>query len=417
MSKAEKLLDSLSDGEPVVHLADQLTEGHIVIDADRIITVPDELKRLAVQYDHNIETVMFDCPRYWDEHDMSKMSIYINYLRVDGFSGTYRADNVEVDTEDSSIMHFNWTISKNVTMMAGKLVFIVCIRKIDTDGNEKNHWNSELCKDCYVSDGLEYAGENLEEVYPDLIEQWNKEVAYTLDAVETTLGQMVDSGRFDGATFTPSVSDTCELSWTNNKGLENPETVNIRGKDAVSPTIEVDDIQAGHRVTITDVNGVKSFDVMDTVVNTTDAVNEMFNRFVYIGSIEPTSTPCIWLDTTPKDELPLTARYLEGTIRSDYNGIITFPEIDFIPNTIVLWNISRLVDDENVYYDGLLLVGVYDNDEKLWITQSIGTTSNSTRITNNYGDSSITVDDNVYSYGISLTSIGEELEFNYAIYG
>ena len=32
-----------------------------------------------------------------------------------------------------------------------------------------------------------------------------------------------------GATFTPSVSSTGNLSWTNDKGLPNPPTVNIRG--------------------------------------------------------------------------------------------------------------------------------------------------------------------------------------------
>lgn len=33
----------------------------------------------------------------------------------------------------------------------------------------------------------------------------------------------------DGAIFYPSVSPEADLSWTNNKGLENPPTVNIRG--------------------------------------------------------------------------------------------------------------------------------------------------------------------------------------------
>ena len=32
-----------------------------------------------------------------------------------------------------------------------------------------------------------------------------------------------------GATFTPYVSESGDLSWTNNKGLENPTTVNIKG--------------------------------------------------------------------------------------------------------------------------------------------------------------------------------------------
>ena len=34
----------------------------------------------------------------------------------------------------------------------------------------------------------------------------------------------------DGATFTPSVSADGVLSWTNDKGLENPKTQNIKGE-------------------------------------------------------------------------------------------------------------------------------------------------------------------------------------------
>ena len=40
----------------------------------------------------------------------------------------------------------------------------------------------------------------------------------------------VELGNLDGATFTPSVSENGDLSWTNNKGLENPTTVNIKGE-------------------------------------------------------------------------------------------------------------------------------------------------------------------------------------------
>ena len=39
----------------------------------------------------------------------------------------------------------------------------------------------------------------------------------------------VDDGKFNGATFTPSVDSEGNLSFTNDKGLDNPETVNIRG--------------------------------------------------------------------------------------------------------------------------------------------------------------------------------------------
>lgn len=39
----------------------------------------------------------------------------------------------------------------------------------------------------------------------------------------------VELGNFDGATFTPHVSESGDLSWSNNKNLSNPETVNIKG--------------------------------------------------------------------------------------------------------------------------------------------------------------------------------------------
>lgn len=294
MSQAEELLTSLNATEL---LSVESEEPHIVIDDNRIITVPDKLKRLAVQYDHDIETVTFDCPRYWDDLDMSQMKIYINYLRSDTYTGTYKAQNITVDETDDTIMHFTWTVSKNVSMVFGKIVFLVCVRKTDESGNEVNHWNSELCKDCYVSEGLEVDGEELKELYPDIIDQWHNEVLGVIGEMETFKEELVgmrDSGEFDGATFTPSVSETGDLSWTNDKGRENPETVNIQGQ---SPTIEVTDIQGGHRVTITDVNGTSSFDVMDTIIDKTEAAIQMLNNFVYIGSTEPTSTPVIWFNT------------------------------------------------------------------------------------------------------------------------
>ena len=55
-------------------------------------------------------------------------------------------------------------------------------------------------------------------ILDNLIEETNKVV------------EAAKNGEFDGATFTPSVSDTGDLSWTNDKGKENPPTVNIKGE-------------------------------------------------------------------------------------------------------------------------------------------------------------------------------------------
>lgn len=40
----------------------------------------------------------------------------------------------------------------------------------------------------------------------------------------------------NGATFRPFVSDSGVLSWTNDKGLSNPEPVNIKGQDGTNGT-------------------------------------------------------------------------------------------------------------------------------------------------------------------------------------
>ena len=264
MSLAEELLNSIDETTP---------EGHIVIGSDRYVTVPDELKRLAVQYDHDIETVTFDCPRYWDGIDMSVMKIYINYLRIDNEPGMYIAKNVTVDDSDETIMHFDWTISRNVTMLPGKLVFLVCIKKADSDGNEVNHWNSELCKDCYISEGLE-CDQTITLAYPDILAQWYAEVTDT----KNLLLSARDAGEFDGATFMPHVALDGTISWTNDKGKTNPKPANIRGSDGVSPVITVTDTTGGHRVTITDVNGTQYFDVKDTTVEASDAVNRLIRN-------------------------------------------------------------------------------------------------------------------------------------------
>ena len=227
MSKAENLLNSLNTPSGLVNESE---EPHIVIGYDRVATVPDQLKRLAVQHDHDVETVTFDCPRYWDEHDMSKMSVYINYLRSDTYQAAYKVPTVTVDANNSSIMHFDWTISRNVSSVTGKIVFLVCVKKTDADGNESNHWNSELCKDCYVSEGLEPNAEELKEAYPDIIEQWHQEL---LDRA--------DAGDFNGVTFTPSISDDGVLSWTNDGGKDNPKPLKINSI-TFTPSVSADGV-------------------------------------------------------------------------------------------------------------------------------------------------------------------------------
>lgn len=188
MSQAEDLLNSLTVDDIALYTAEPETEGHIIIGTNRFITVPEKLKRIAVQYDHDIETVTFDCPRYWDGIDMSEMKIYINYKRPDGNVGMYLAKNVVVDSLDNNIIHFDWTISRNVTSVKGTLSFLVCIKKTDDKGFETNHWNSEINSDMYISPGFE-CNSPITDKYPDVITY----ILTTLDSLSggTNGGKMI----------------------------------------------------------------------------------------------------------------------------------------------------------------------------------------------------------------------------------
>jgi hypothetical protein len=62
----------------------------------------------------------------------------------------------------------------------------------------------------------------------------------------------------DGATFIPSIDHLGNLSWTNDKGLENPETVNIKGDPGVTPERGV------HYWTSQDIAEIKSY--VDSVI-------------------------------------------------------------------------------------------------------------------------------------------------------
>lgn len=171
-------------------------EPHIVIDENRIITVPKSIHTIAVQYDHNVETAIFDCPRYWDGHDLSKMQIYINYKCSNTAKGRYIADNVTVDPLNENLIHFEWTIRNTVTHTKGQIIFSVCAMEVNEEGIEQVHWNSEICTDMKVSEGLETV-ESLEEQYPDLYAQLIERITQNeteMQGMLDTVHQMIEEG-------------------------------------------------------------------------------------------------------------------------------------------------------------------------------------------------------------------------------
>ena len=143
----------MSTANELFTTASGIDEVHIVINSDRSVSVPDELKNIAVQYDHNIETVTFDCPRYWDGNDLSAMTIKINYVKTDGSNGTYICGKPTVDTSNENLIHFDWLISNDVTASSGPVKFIVCVQKLEA-GEPVQVWHSQINNQTSVLPGL-----------------------------------------------------------------------------------------------------------------------------------------------------------------------------------------------------------------------------------------------------------------------
>lgn len=145
--------------------------------------------------------------------------------------------------------------------------------------------------------------------------------------------------------------------------------------------------------------------------------------------------------------LPSGIKCVTGTATSDNYGIVTFPELDFTPAMIAVWNVKKIDwaekdedwDGTKVQYThvGVMLMAI--NQNGTWISQGIMDNSGGIQITNSSGKggtqeflptesaSGISVNGNVYSYLLCRYSdqiFGENgnhditnTEFNYAIYG
>lgn len=61
------------------------------------------------------------------------------------------------------------------------------------------------------------------------VEEVENAVEHIQETVDTALSTAKQSGEFDGTTFTPAINDAGDLSWTNDGGKPNPQTVNIKG--------------------------------------------------------------------------------------------------------------------------------------------------------------------------------------------
>lgn len=276
-------------------VAAALGEEYIVIGNDRRITIPANLKRLAVQFDHDIETVTFKCPRYWDNHDMSEMAVYVNYMRSDGYKDRYPVNvdengHIQSVKAEGDVMFFNWTISRNVTQVKGNVSFLICVMKTDAEGNEERHWNSELSQEAYISEGME-CEESPVDMYPDIVTQLLLRMA-TVEQINVQAEEM--QAIYDA---TVEVANTAEE--TKNQALDASNYIKNSYASAIKPTV------SGEMIHVKDVSPI-GHDVK-CLVHGKNLCN------LSVLPIHEPSDPAVYISDVGTD-------YIDVTASPTYNG-------------------------------------------------------------------------------------------------
>lgn len=248
-------------------------EPHIVVNSDRSITVPTELKIIGIQYDHNVETVIFDCPRYWDEHDLSTMRICISYICSGNHEGVHMCESVTTDETDENIIHFDWTVTGNVTLRSGQIKFLVCAQNIDESGNVEQRWHTQICSDCEILPGIECGNSENDNstVIPDNYD-FHERFDEVLAELETT--KMLANAASAAANVAKTTADT--KAPINHASYE---TAYGLGSDAVYGHVKLSD------------STIDTSDVTKGVAATPSAVNQVYNIATTAQNVADTKAP------------------------------------------------------------------------------------------------------------------------------
>lgn len=260
-----------------------MSHVHSIVDEDRFFVI-DPVSRaisnksdkvLISQYDHDSERFTFKIPRYVEDHDMSLCDrIEVHFTNItrnkkEQNDGVYIVQDV---SSDRDTVFFSWLISNNATQLIGSLKFSITFLCFDDTGYSTYNWGTDIFDSIQVIARLDNT-ETVIEKYPDLIEQMKQDI---LDEVSSS-GPAIDEAEVERI-IGEYLAANSPASGENGKD----------GTDGISPTVSVEAIDDGHRITITDVNGSQSFDIL----NGTDG--------------EPGSTPVKGVDyytETEKEEL------------------------------------------------------------------------------------------------------------------
>lgn len=156
---------------------------HIVIDEKLNIHIPESLK-IIPQFNHKVQTYTIDCPRYTQNgEDMLEMLPFIS-IEKKGVTEpvTISCGEPIEDKDDKNIIHFDWTITRDVTDVPGKIGLVVCMRHVEEE-NLENAWHTYRNEEIEIKRGIS-CGLDMLQQFPSLIES----ILYRLKEIEDSGG-------------------------------------------------------------------------------------------------------------------------------------------------------------------------------------------------------------------------------------
>lgn len=310
MATAEELLAQMEENpEPYADSVGPVNDV-IMIDAEtRTIELPESEKIFGVESDKASERKYFRCQKIvGDNIDLSTLNLFINFKNANNEGDIYHIDDVVVDGD---YITFSWKLSRKVTAYktdAGKnqlLSFIFCAKSGEGPDNE---WNTTLCSDGIVLEGLE-PGDSIAEENPDIIQ-------YILERLESA------------GTITPEqISESVEEYFASNPIEETDPTVPTWAKEEApdkSLTQEgkaADAKEVGDRLSELSDEKVDKQDGYSMVI---DAEKEVWNnKSDFSGNYEDlTNKP-----TIPTKTSQLTNDSKFSTFSGSYNDLSDKPTI------------------------------------------------------------------------------------------
>ena len=252
---------------------------HFIIDPETmVISCAGEVKALK-RGDHAAERYSFEMPRYIEGHDMSlcnKVEAHYDNIKYDSatrettvINSFDEVEDFRVSETDENMVVWTWLVKGDATKLEGILNF--CIRFACLDGDKIEYQKfTEIYKSIPVGESI-WNTEAVAKEYADVLQT----------VINTALAQAKESGEFDGAPGKGGVDG--KDGYTPVKGVDYFDGQPGKdGVDGVSPVVDVEEIDGGHRLTITDKDGEKTFDVMDGP--TEERVSELIS--VSLGVIE-----------------------------------------------------------------------------------------------------------------------------------